>query len=248
MERIDLHLHTTYSDGENTPEEMILAALQAGLSVIGFADHSFTSFDQSYCIRRERMQEYRDEIAALREKYRGKIEVKCGIEQDYYSEESTEGLDFVIGSVHYLRVGEEYFPVDENIGLTRDAVDRLFGGDPYALAEQYFSIVADVVRKTGATLIGHFDLVSKFNQKTPWLDEDHPRYRAAWQAAADALLKTGVPFEINSGAVTRGHRTVPYPAPPIREYLEKHGATFLCSSDSHSAAALLQQAKKPFRD
>jgi predicted metal-dependent phosphoesterase TrpH len=36
---IDLHMHSTYSDGSKTPEELILEAKQTGLSAIALTDH-----------------------------------------------------------------------------------------------------------------------------------------------------------------------------------------------------------------
>ena len=216
MERKDLHVHTVFSDGEHTPEEMVLAAIDAGLAVIGFSDHSHTAFDESWCMSAQGTAAYRAEIARLKEKFKDKITVLCGIEQDYDSELPPEGYDYVIGSVHYVRAGEDYIPVDESAEILREAAERHFGGDIYALIEEYFLTVADVVRKTGADIIGHFDLICKFTEQTPLFDEQHPRYRKAWQSAADTLLQTGKPFEINVGAVLRGYKTVPYPSAEIQ--------------------------------
>ncbi len=234
----DLHVHTTFSDGRNTPEEMVLAAIAKGMTAIGFSDHSYTHFDTAYCIPKERLPAYRAEIASLKEKYAGQIEILCGIEQDFYSEESTEGYDYVIGSVHYVKMGNEYLPVDESKGRLLDAVRRHFGGDIYALIEAHYATVAQVAEIIRPDIIGHFDLIAKFNEGGKLFDESHPRYIAAWRSAADKLLEAGIPFEINTGAISRGYRTAPYPAAPIREYLAERGAKFLLSSDSHRADTL----------
>ena len=66
----DFHTHTIYSDGGNTPEEMVLAAIDRGLECIGFSDHSYTFFDESYCMKLEAIPEYIAEIAGLKEKYK----------------------------------------------------------------------------------------------------------------------------------------------------------------------------------
>ena len=234
MQSMSLHVHSTYSDGDNAPEEMILAAIDAGLETVGFSDHSYTFFDESYCIQKEQLEAYRTEIRTLAKKYRDQIRVLCGVEQDYYSEESTDRYDYVIGSVHYLKIADAFVPVDDIVNCLKEAAETYFQGDYYALTEAYFKTVSDVVRKTGADIIGHFDLITKFNEREPMFDEQHPRYRAAWQAAVDELLKYDVPFEINTGAVAKGYRTVPYPAPEIRRYIYEHGGRFILSSDSHS--------------
>lgn len=234
----DLHVHTIFSDGKNTPEEMVLAAIDKGMTKIGFSDHSYTSYDESYCMSREGTQVYRKVVESLKEKYRDQIEILCGIEQDFYSDFPPEGYDYVIGSVHAVRVERGYFSVDESPEVLQAAAERYFGGDWYALAEHYYQTVAQVVERTGADIIGHFDLVTKFNEGGKLFDENHPRYVAAWQEAADRLLKTGKPFEINTGAMSRGYRTQPYPAGQIIHYIRKNGGSFILSSDAHAAENL----------
>ena len=234
MKRQDLHTHTTYSDGKNTPEEMILAAAYEGLDTIGISDHSYTSIDESYCIKKDKIAEYAAEISALKEKYRGKIEVLCGIEQDYFSDEPTDMFDYAIGSVHYIKAGGEYIPVDESAEILKKAADKHFGGDMYALVEEYYRLEADVIRKTNADIIGHFDLITKFQERTPLFDENNPRYISAWKKACDELLKTKKPFEINTGAISRGYRTTPYPSEEIRQYILENNGTLILSSDSHA--------------
>ena len=241
MSYSDFHVHTTYSDGNNTPEEMVQAAIAQGMTTLGFSDHSYTSFDLECCIPLDRISAYKAEIAALKEKYADQIEIRCGIEQDYDSAASTKGYDYVIGSVHYLYVNGKFFAVDIHPDELFEAVNIGFGGDVYALCEAYYRKVADVVRKTNADIIGHFDLISKFNEHGELFDPEHPRYVAAYQAAVDALLKTGKPFEINTGAMSRGYRVTPYPSMPIYKYIKQNGGTFVLSSDSHAAETLCFQ-------
>ncbi len=233
MIRGDFHVHTTFCDGQASPEEMVRAALERGLTSIGFSGHSHTAFDESWCMSRAGTRAYRREIARLKKAYAGQIEVLCGVEQDMYSDAPTEGYDYVIGSVHYLRAGSAFLPVDESALLQSDAAAQYFGGDIYAFAEAYYIQLARVQEATGCGVIGHFDIVTKFNEGGALFDEGHPRYVAAWRAAADALLSTGALFEINTGGIARGWRSVPYPAPPILEYLIGRGARFILSGDAH---------------
>ena len=234
----DLHMHTSYCDGKNTPEEMVLAAVDKGLNTVGISGHSYTFFDTSYCMQKDDIARYIAELRYLRAKYFDKIHVLCGVEQDYYSDHPTDDFDYVIGSVHYIKAGEEYIPVDESAEILNSTKEKYFNGDIYALCEEYFSTVADVVNKTGCDIIGHFDLITKFIEREPIFDTNHPRYVAAWQKAADELLKTGVPFEINTGAISRGYRTSPYPAADIISYIKERGGRFVLSSDAHSADAI----------
>ena len=128
--RADFHLHSLFSDGKNSPEEVVLAAIGKGMTAIGFSDHSWTPFDESYCMKRERISDYMLEIARLKRKYRGRIKIFCGIEQDYFAGLPAGGFDYVIGSVHYVKVRGEYLPVDHDIGVLREGIDRRITSAP----------------------------------------------------------------------------------------------------------------------
>lgn len=234
----DLHVHTVFCDGKNTPEELVASAIKKGMKRIGFSGHSYTFFDKSYCMSAKGTEKYKLEIDRLKEKYKNEIEILCGIEHDYYSEASTKGYDYVIGSVHYIKIANEYIPVDESCEILNDAANRFFDGDFYALAEEYFKTVSDVVNKINADIIGHFDLISKFNSENALFDENNSRYINAYKKAIDAIILSGKPFEINTGAVSRGYKNEPYPSKDILCYIAEKGGVFVLNSDAHSADAL----------
>ncbi len=234
----DLHNHTTFCDGHADPEAMIKVAIERGITRLGLLLHSYTFFDESYCASKDAPGRFQRAMAELKERYCGQLELYCGVEQDYYSEESTEGFDYVIGSVHYLHIGDDYPPIDDNRERAIENVNTYFGGDWYAYAEAYFRTVADVAEKTKPDIIGHFDLVAKFNGEGDLFDESHPRYVAAWHAAAERLLTYGIPFEINLGGMMRAGRHEPYPTLAIQRYLAECGARVVLSSDSHCTDTL----------
>ena len=71
MELKNFHTHTTYCDGKNTAEEMILAAINQGFTALGFSGHSHTSIDPSYCMTRDETRRYINELKALAERTSG---------------------------------------------------------------------------------------------------------------------------------------------------------------------------------
>ena len=241
MIREDYHVHTTFSDGRNSMEEMVLSAVSMGMQKIGFSDHSHTSFDLSYCMKKENYGAYLREGKRLREKYAGKIQILLGIEQDYESDVHPEGFDYVIGAVHYLHLGEEYVEIDWGTELVREACQKYFDGDIYGLTARYFETVSDIVNRTSCDLIGHFDLISLYIERDPLFDPKDPRYISAWKKALDRLLPYGIPFEINTGAMARGYRTSPYPSKPMIDYIRDRGGRLVLSSDSHSVSTLMHR-------
>ena len=235
MKKVDLHIHSTFCDGKNTIEEIVLKAIENGFDVIGISDHSYTVFDESYCIKKDSISNYLEEINILKYKYRDKICIYAGIEQDFYSEDCAHSFDYKIGSVHYLNVYDTYIPVDESKEILLNDVNKHFNGDIYAYLECYFDTVSMIIDKTHADIIGHLDLISKFNENKDLFDVNNPRYKKAYRNACDKLLSTNKLFEIYTGAISRGYRSTPYPSNEIYEYLKEKGATFILSSDSHSA-------------
>lgn len=233
------HTHTIYCDGSDTPEELVLEAIRLGCQAIGFSGHSFTEFDQSYCMSRENTEKYKEAVRELKEKYRGKIEILLGVEQDYYSDEPTDDYDFVIGSVHYVLKDGVYLTVDWTRERQEEDVKKYYGGDFYAYAEDYYKAVADLYRKTKCDIVGHFDLITKFNEGGVLFDTENERYRKAALDAVSALLKTTAAFEINTGAIVRGLRSEPYPAKFILDEIYKEGGEVIVSSDCHAKENLL---------
>ena len=132
----------------------------------------------------------------------------------------------------------DYIPVDETAEIQKAAADAYFGGDMIALAEEYFKAVGEAAEMKGCRILGHFDLIAKFNEGNAVYDENDPRYVAAWKQAADRVLQTDVLIEINTGAMSKGYRSQPYPAGPIRDYIAGKGGRFILSSDSHRTGTL----------
>ncbi len=234
----DFHIHTSYCDGKNSPEEIVCAALKLNMQKIGLVCHSYTHFDESYCIKKERVSDFIADVRNTAEKYKGKIEVLCGVEQDYYSTEPTDCFDYVIGSVHYVKIGNNFLDVDNTKEQFEAQVRECFEGDYFTFCEEYFKTVADVAKKTNCDIIGHFDLCTKFNEDSKLFDTNHPRYEKAAYEAIDRLLKYHKPFEINTGAISRGYRKDAYPEDKFVKYILENGGKVIISSDSHSIDTL----------
>ena len=236
--RIDLHTHTTFCDGRNTPEEMVEAALERSMAAIGICVHTHTPMDESYCASPEGIRAFLAEMDRLKDKYRGRIRVFSGAEQDLYADTDVTPFDYVIASAHYVKVGDEYFPVDESAAIFQTLVQKL-DGDCIRLAELYFDAVAESVRRSCPDIIGHLDLIAKFNENDRFFDEADPRYLRAAYGLIDRLLPYTAPFEVNTGAVSRGYRTAPYPSKPLQDYILSRGGRLILSSDAHRKEDLM---------
>ncbi|MBQ7788773.1 MAG: histidinol-phosphatase [Clostridia bacterium] len=232
------HTHTTFCDGKNTAEEMVVSAIEKGLSEIGFSGHSPIDFDCSWAMKREEIELYKKTLFDLREKYKDKIKIYVGIEQDYFSTTSTKGYDYVIGSVHYVYKNGKYLSVDTSAEEMKKFVEDEYNGDVYSYCEDYYKLVKDIYNKTKCQIIGHFDVVTKFNEVLPMIDTSCDRYKKAVSDALSELLLTPAIFEINTGAISRGYRTEAYPENYIIDRIAKSRKPFVVNSDTHNIESI----------
>ena len=100
-----------------------------------------------------------------------------------------------------------------------------------AQADCYYALVARLAEVPQVDIVGHFDLITKF-------DEPHTRYPIvppSARAAMERLVRAGKIFEINTGAISRGYRQTPYPAEPLLRLLREMDGKILFTADAHRA-------------
>ena len=241
MKPFTYHNHTVFCDGKSTVEEMVISAIAHGCDAIGFSAHSYTPFDSYYCMPVERIVEYRDSVRGCGEKYKDKINVYLGIEQDVESDAALycDEYDYKIGSAHSIYKNGKFYSVDASEEQLLRMINELYGGDPYALCEDYFKELVKVCQIEDCQIVGHIDLITKFNEGGKIFDEQNPRYVAAAERAIGALAQKGLIFEINTGAMSRGYRRSPYPAKHLLEIVKREGGRVTYSSDCHAAKNIL---------
>ena len=235
----NFHTHTIYDDGTDSPEEMVLEAISIGLKAIGFSVHSYLPYENDWCIKKADEKEYIKEIGRLKKKYAGDIRIYNGIELDYYSDQAAEDYDYVIGSVHTLLIDGKFYDLDDTPEKLVTLAEEKYSGNIYSLIDDYYSLVSEIYSRTSCDIIGHFDLISKFNENGDLFDPADSRYISAYRNAADSLAGCSAIFEVNTGAVARGYRKDPYPAYDVYEYLESRGARFILTSDCHAKENLI---------
>jgi len=233
----NVHSHTTFSDGKNTAEEMVRAALGLGFNTLGFSEHGPADYDDA-AMPADRMGEYRAEVLRLRKKYAGRIHILLGLEHDWLSPAAPDGLDYAIESVHYVQKDGQLWSVDWTRKKQETAIRELYGGDPYALCRDYFRTVCESIEGTNADILGHIELVMKFNEARDLFDDANPRYLGPALACAELAAKSGRLIEVNTGAIARGYRTQPYPGAAMLRRAAECGGRIILTSDCHDRAFL----------
>ena len=234
MIKSNLHTHTTFCDGKDTVENMVRAAIDNGYSTIGFSAHSYTPFDTSYCLKDEKA--YSDEVDRIKKLYADKIKVLKGIELDYYGRMPSFDVDYVIGTVHYVKKNNEYIPIDDTKEKLVECVDRLYGGDIYELIKDYYKTYRDMVLNINPTICGHIDLINKFNIDGKFFDAQSAEYFNEIIEVIDALPSSRL-FEINVGNIMKNCAVNPYPSYALLTVMAKRNFKYTLSLDAHNATA-----------
>lgn len=244
------HTHTCFCDGKNTPMEMAQSAYEKGMKYLGFSGHGHMEPDDGWCMAAG-ASDYRRAVQETKEAFAGRMEIFCGVEQDLYSEGDGSDFDYAIGSVHMLCRKGVWLAVDGGPEHLRQGVEAAFDGDAYAMTEAYYEALCQIPERTAAKIVGHLDLPTKLIEKAPLFDPMHPRYLEAAYGAIDRLVKKDMIFEINTGAISRGWRTSPYPMCNLLEYIRRQGGKVMVSSDSHEVSTVdfaLDEAARLARD
>ena len=233
MRYSNLHTHTRFSDGKADMEAFVREAAARDMISIGFSDHSHTPCDLCYCMTKDR---YGDYLRALeRVKKEAPLPVYAGLELDADSQDDTSPYDYIIASVHYIKVGSRCWPVDYTPQLQEDCIRQGFGGDPIAMLRGYFDILGAHVSRVKPTFVGHFDLPAKFSA----LPEETEAYRETARAALRELLRICPFLELNTGAMARGYRKTPYPALFLLKEWKRMGGEIILTADAHAAEGIL---------
>ena len=146
-----------------------------------------------------------------------------------------DGMEYLIGSTHFIES-----PSGGPLGSVDDTWERLeafcreeFSGDYYRLSKEYYRTEAEIFSRTHCTFVGHFDLVTRFNDERHFLEEDDPRYYMPALETMEYLVSQGLPLEINCGAFNRGRKAELYPNRFLLKNLREMGGEILISSDAH---------------
>lgn len=238
----NVHTHCTWCDGANTAKEMADAAVKLGFTDLGFSSHSPTPFDPT-CPGVQSEEGYRAEINALKAEYAGRLNILCGMEQDYYAPVNAADYDYVIGSIHYLKDGKGGFAsIDNTIGHTKALLNGRFAGNTMALLKEFYEITVKSAQEFKPTIAGHFDLIKKHNEGGVWFNEEDKAYQSLSLEALDAVLEAlagyGGLMEVNTGAISKKCRKTPYPEDFLLKRAAEKNARIIITADSHKTETL----------
>lgn len=239
MIKADLHTHTLYSHGKNTPLEMYMAARKKGLSVIGFSEHSPrpAGFDYTHEYREQLsrfLPQYIQEVSALKKNASlNDCQALLGLEMDWLTGEddfiqeavSAYDYDYILGSVHFL--GRWGF---DDSSSNWDNASRETCENRY---REYFYAWQDMLASGLFQIAAHPDLIKIFSVKEfhAWLQT--PAARDIVASCLQTLKNSGMAMEISSAGLRKPCREI-YPCPQIMEMAANLNLRISLASDAHS--------------
>lgn len=241
MIKANYHTHSTFCDGNDSLEDIILSAIERNIEILGFSSHAMYPFSSSWHIPFKEYENYVNSVNNLKEKYKDKIQILLGFEADYVEGLSVPDFetykkfspDFLIGSVHYILTENGRLCVDYSANKLSQKIQELFNGDTKKLVCEYFNQERNLLKKGNFTILGHADLIRKNNSKIKMFNESESWYRKELKATAKEIAKSEVIVEINTGGIARGSTDCIYPSKEFLTLLKEFKVPITISSDCH---------------
>lgn len=214
----NLHTHTNYCDGKNSIEENIKYAIEKEFISLGFSGHS-NFFKDDCSMTKEGTIKYLNDIKKYKEIYKDKIQIYSGIEADYYSNlnEYTDKemeLDYRIGSVHFIdddKNGNEkdYFCIDMSKDNFNETIKHF--GNIKIVIEKYFDNIIRMTNIQKPDIIGHFDLIRKYNLNKEYFTEEEYWYIEKVEETLKHIKENNCIVEVNIKLMNANNLDAHYP-------------------------------------
>jgi len=239
----NIHVHSNWCDGADAPDDIIRVALKKGFTDLGFSSHAHAPFDSS-CPGIKNEDKYINDIMRVKIENEGRITALCGVEQDCLTPIDRRKYDYTILSSHYFPEFEgRYDPVDESFKSIKETLKCRYSGNGISMLNDYFSFLTKGVIEQKPDVVGHFDLVAKFNNKSLLFDERSKEYINLSLIYLEEILNCingyGGMIEVNTSRIKYREDRYPYAGTPyMLKVLKDKKARVIITTDCHSADTL----------
>ncbi|WP_317301003.1 histidinol-phosphatase HisJ family protein [Allobaculum stercoricanis] len=233
MIKQNLHTHSQYDDGKDAIDEIVQKAQERGFTILGFSGHGYYAKDDS-SMTPEKTKQYIQDVRQAQQQAPNGLKIYLGIEKDSMAPiENVEDFDYVIGSVHYLEHNGKIYPIDYSQEQFDEMLKEGYQNDINVLAKDYYLAIERQAQNPNIQIIGHLDLIAKYNEDQTYYCFDDPKILSYAKVAIEQLVKAGKIFEMNSGAMARGYRNSPYPSIELLKLIYEANGKILINTDCH---------------
>lgn len=195
MQKFNYHSHTKrcgHAVGED--EAYVLAAIENGYQKMGFSDHApyLNGYQEGERMHKDELDAYIASVKELQKKYEDQIEIRIGLEFEYFEDQLEELLDYK-KRMDYLIIGQHGPKLFEEEFYTRNSDEDIL---------LYASLIKKACERGLPDIIAHPDLF--MFSKESWTPACEEASRMIIQAALDAKI----PIEINLNGIRYGYRKI----------------------------------------
>ena len=221
------HTHTPRCNhASGTEEGYVRAALNAGMKILGFSDHTPYLFPQGYYsnfrMRPEQLPDYVRTVLALRDRYADRIDIRLGVECEFYPKHFADTLSLLRDNqVEYLILGQHF---------TGNEYDAPYGGRATTREEElarYTSQSMEAMNTGLFTYFAHPDLHHFLG--------DRRYYQEQARALCREANSCGMPLELNLLGIREEKW---YPNPLFWEVAGEENCRVILGCDAHAPSAL----------
>ena len=243
MKKENYHTHTTGSDGKLKPEDLIKLAIKKKFDILGITDHYF--FPSGF---RDWGNEYYSdkhykELNELKIKYKNKIKVLVNVEFDWLEdyggwirkEATKRKYDYRFVSMHFIKIGKEYFPIDHSEELFREMIKD--AGGIKKLMKKYYSGLRQAIKTGCFDVVAHFDLIKTWNKDGKYFSREEDWYGREVSETLKLIKKKNMKIDLNSSGLRKACGEQ-YPSLEILREAKKLGIGILVGTDAHNGGEL----------
>lgn len=219
------HTHTwRCGHAEGSEREYIQRAVEGGLKVLGFSDHTPHDFfdteprNRPIRMKPEELPEYAATVRKLAGEYREQIQILAGVEAEYYPKYFPRTLELLKeNGIQYMILGQHFLG---------NEVGEPYSGRPCAdhkVLERYVSQTIEALDTGLFTYFAHPDLIH-------FVGEDSV-YEREIRKLCQAANRTGTPLEINLLGIREKRH---YPNERFWRLAAEEGSTVILGCDAHT--------------
>ena len=259
IQKFNYHTHTAlcgHASGEI--HEYIENAIKGGITKLGFSDHTPNVMGRDNPTAAMTLEQFKKDyvpvIEDLRKKYSDKIDIKIGLEAEYYGdegeqhptvkkfrEETEHKLDYMILGQHAVLARDD----NGKIKFPLKSSDMCSAKYPL----DYAMTVVEAIQSGKFAYVAHPDIYLQSRDKVPDSEKDKYMKNAEYAAKmiCEAASRCKIPLEVNLGnisAVEAGMKSklrdgaYAYPVPDFWKYAQEYGCDVLIGTDAHTPEAL----------
>lgn len=228
MKQSNFHTHTwRCNHAMGSDEEYVITAIENDYDILGFSDHSCWHYHSNFKPRiRMKVSEfphYKRSVLTLKKKYENDIDIRLGMEAEYFPSMMDWMLDFCIDEkIDYLIFGNHYYLSDET--------NIYFGYTEPEYIQKYFDQCIEGMETGMYAYLAHPELIMR-NQYIGWNDTVEEGFHKICQTAK----KLDMPLEFNVLGMQFNKRTksISYPHPRFWQIASQYNNKAIIGMDAH---------------